>query len=180
MKLEDLNEARRAKRYRVRFDLDGVLADFAGGVTKVLGEKYDDARYEREPEYRTRMWKALGEYQDAGHEFWSELEMLPDAKRMIDYVWRNVDPKFEVLSATGNPKFGAIEQKHRWVAENLGKSVIVTLVRKAVDKSKYAEPDIILIDDKPKAINPWKANGGIGILHTSANNTLRQLQKMGL
>lgn len=180
MKLEQLTEKRRKQLVEVRFDLDGVLADFAGSLSKAMGERYDDARYEREPEYRTRMWNALEQYQKDGHEFWFELEMMSDAKRLIDYVRQNVDRKFEILSATGNPKYGAIPQKHKWVARNIGKGVKVTLVRRAAQKAREAKPGRILIDDKLKAINPWKEAGGIGILHTSATNTIRQLKKMGL
>ena len=37
-----------------------------------------------------------------------------------------------------------------------------------------------LIDDKEENIKQWKAAGGIGILHTSAENTIKELQKLGL
>jgi len=38
----------------------------------------------------------------------------------------------------------------------------------------------ILIDDSIKKIDPWNANGGIGILHTSASNTISKLKELGL
>ena len=38
----------------------------------------------------------------------------------------------------------------------------------------------ILIDDRKSNIEEWRANGGIGILHTSATDTISQLKKLGL
>jgi len=37
----------------------------------------------------------------------------------------------------------------------------------------------ILIDDYPKNVDQFKAAGGIGILHTSASNTISQLKRLG-
>ena len=47
-------------------------------------------------------------------------------------------------------------------------------------KQKYAAPNHILIDDKPSNIEEWRSQGGIGILHTSATNTISQLKELGL
>jgi len=35
-------------------------------------------------------------------------------------------------------------------------------------------------DDRESNIDQWRAAGGIGILHTSASDTIRQLKKLGL
>jgi hypothetical protein len=37
----------------------------------------------------------------------------------------------------------------------------------------------VLIDDYPQNIQQWKAEGGIGILHVSASQTIAQLKKLG-
>jgi len=47
-------------------------------------------------------------------------------------------------------------------------------------KKNYAAPNHILIDDRKSNIDEWRAEGGIGILHTSAADTIRQLKKLGL
>ncbi|GAG55785.1 unnamed protein product, partial [marine sediment metagenome] len=73
----------------------------------------------------------------------------------------------------------ATPQKHAWVKEKLGN--IPTLVtRKSAEKAQYAEPNAILIDDRTKSIQPWTAAGGIGILHTSAQDSINQLKQLGL
>ena len=50
------------------------------------------------------------------------------------------------------------------------------MVSKSPDKAEYAHPYSILIDDREKSIDPWRTKGGIGILHTSAEETIAQLQ----
>ena len=42
------------------------------------------------------------------------------------------------------------------------------------------ERSFILIDDTDKKIDMWNKAGGVGILHTSANETISQLQSLGI
>jgi hypothetical protein len=45
------------------------------------------------------------------------------------------------------------------------------------NKQKYAAPNHILIDDRKDNIEDWESKGGIGILHTSTENTIACLKK---
>jgi hypothetical protein len=54
------------------------------------------------------------------------------------------------------------------------------ILSKAENKKDYARPNSILIDDNVKNIADWIGAGGIGILHTSAEDTIKQLKKLGL
>ena len=47
-------------------------------------------------------------------------------------------------------------------------------------KADFVGLNKILIDDRQDTISSWNANGGIGILHTSAANTIKELKKLGL
>jgi len=47
-------------------------------------------------------------------------------------------------------------------------------------KQLFSGENRILIDDLPNTIEEWNAKGGIGILHTSAANTIKELKKLGL
>jgi hypothetical protein len=47
-------------------------------------------------------------------------------------------------------------------------------------KQLFAGENRILIDDLANTIDEWNAKGGIGILHTSAANTIKELKKLGL
>lgn len=166
-----------AQVYRIYLDLDGVLADFHRKMGEVLGEPYSEERYESDPKYRKQMWKALKDYQKKGGEWWYDLDLMPDALTLWNYVKKH---DVEILSAAGDSKYKAEGQKVRWVREKLDPNLKVNVVRSAADKQRMAGEHYILIDDKEKALGPWRAAGGIGILHTSAANTINQLKQLGL
>ena len=42
----------------------------------------------------------------------------------------------------------------------------------------FAYEGSVLIDDRPKNIEAWEANGGTGIIHTSAAETIKELKKL--
>ena len=45
----------------------------------------------------------------------------------------------------------------------------------SVRKAAFAHKKAVLIDDRDKNIDCWVEAGGIGILHTTADNTIKQL-----
>ena len=50
----------------------------------------------------------------------------------------------------------------------------------AHQKKDYANENSILIDDRSKNIDQWRAAGGIGILHINAASTIEKLKELGL
>jgi hypothetical protein len=171
-------------QYKIFVDLDGVLADFVKGVNRIMPIvhntviEHDEDEYDRNSEYRSLMWRTLWLYQNKHHgEMWYELDLMEDALDLWNYILPH-DP--QILSATGPTRYGAADQKFRWVAENLNPHTVVNLTHKAAEKANHAAPNHILIDDKDRAIGPWVEAGGIGILHTSAENTIRQLKDLGI
>jgi 5'(3')-deoxyribonucleotidase len=177
------NDETKQIQYVIFCDLDGVLADFTGGVTKAMREinpalHVDTAKWDTDRKYRDSMWKAMTAYQQKyGYVLWRNMETLPDAYQLWDYI-KPYNP--QILSATGNASYRAMEQKRGWVTEHFGSSVRVNTTESAREKAQYAGPNHILIDDKMKAIQPWLDAGGIGILHTSAASTIQQLKQLGL
>lgn len=173
MKLLEIVE----EQYHIYVDMDGVLADFQRKMSKLMGEPHDEARYDTDKKYRNQMWKAFHAHRKQGGEVWYELHPMPDMPQLWSYI-KKYNP--EILSAAGQSNLNGKDQKERWVQKHLGSSVKVNIVQGAADKQQFAGPNHILIDDKEKALRPWVAAGGIGILHTSAANTIQQLRKMGL
>jgi hypothetical protein len=165
--------------------MDGVLVDFAGGVARIMEccvpieehFPYSEYLYETCQQTRERMWKVADDYQNIhGGELWGDADPMDDA---FD-LWDHIAPyQPEILSATGNPKYGAVDQKRRWVDRYLGEHVVVNTTQRAAEKARYAAPNHILIDDKMKAIGPWREAGGIGILHMYAEDTIKQLRELG-
>ena len=172
MKLYELD-----KNYKLYLDIDGVFANFGKGVEKLLGYKHSEDQYENDPKYKKEMWRAVGKHRAAGGELWYDLELLPDAMTLWNYV-KGLNPTF--LSATGtSASKHTADQKMRWLSKHFG-DVDAILVTAAAEKAKHAADGAILIDDKAKAIDPWEAAGGTGILHTSAASTIKQLKGLGL
>lgn len=172
MKLFEIRE-----EYKLFCDLDGVMADFSKGIQDQLGLPHNENRYEKDAAYRKEMWNRIEEYKKKGGELWYNLEMLPDAMTLWNFI-KNKNPTF--LTATGTSfKDNTKDQKARWIKKHFG-NVPYIMVPAAKEKSKHAKENYILIDDKNKALEPWKKKGGIGILHTSAANTIDELKKIGI
>lgn len=158
-------------------DMDGVIADFAKSVKSKIMPEWEEGLSEQNKKIDGKMWKGISLYQKSGRGFWEDLEPMADMPQLWGYV-EKYNP--QILTAAGNPQYNATDQKYRWIAKYIGSNVKVNVVRRAVEKAQFATPGAILIDDKRKALDPWEQAGGIGILHTSAANTIVQLQQLGL
>ena len=156
--------------------VDGVLADFSGFCEMRFGIRPKDG--DKDKVVKKVFWKQVDNWCNQGNELFSALSPMPDAIELWNYI-KGYDPR--ILSATGSTK-NAAEEKRVWVRKYLGQDIgnKALLVKAAADKAKYATPNSILIDDRAVSIDPWTAAGGIGILHTSAANTIAQLKKLGL
>ena len=88
---------------KIYFDMDGVLADFAGGVRELCGmEPVSQNAKNKDSSEEDRMWKAI---KDAGH-FYDKLEILPGAKEMFDALYGLYGDKCEILTGIPKPKRG--------------------------------------------------------------------------
>ena len=99
---------------------------------------------------------------------------MKDGKQYWDYI-KNYDT--ELLSSPSRSATSRLG-KRLWVRNNMP-GIKLTLAQ-ASKKQNYAAPNHILIDDRKSNIEQWRAQGGIGILHTSASDTISQLKKLGL
>lgn len=175
MKLEEVLNTE-GKPVELYVDLDGVLVDFVKLASEWVPGWQGDASPNRDKRLDRELWGRVGGRAKKGIPFWGQMDPMPDAHQLWDYV-KKYNP--QILSAkgvVGNPE----HEKREWVAKHLGPNVITNLVIRSSDKAQYAHPNAILIDDKRKAIDPWIAAGGIGVFHTSAADTIRQLKELGL
>lgn len=156
-------------KYKIFSDMDGVLTDFEGRF-----EKYSDGLPPREYEKKfgkDKFWELVdGE----GVAFWVGMPWMSDGERYWDYI---KDYDTELLSSPSRSNTSRLG-KRLWVRNNMP-GVKLTLAQ-AYLKKNYAAPNHILIDDRKSNIDEWRAEGGIGILHTSAADTIQQLKKLGL
>ena len=156
--------------YTIAIDMDGVLADFDSGSRHALGDDKDNIP-------TREFWKRVTHYDKDVEPFFENLPAMEDAFTLMRYITDNFENYF-VLTASGFTPKNVDEQKRNWAKKVFSPILKVVTVKKAADKAQYATPNTILIDDRNKSLDPWIAAGGIGILHTSAQNTIEQLKKI--
>ncbi len=162
-----------AEDYTIYVDMDGVVADLVKKIKELTGHTLrDDDKYDQ------HAWNKFHDILATGEKLFVEFDPIPDAHELWNYVKKY---KPSILTATGNlfPK-EVDEQKREWVKNHLPGASTVHTVAASRQKAKFAHPDAILIDDRMKSIGPWREAGGIGILHTSAAETIKELKKLGL
>lgn len=158
--------------------MDGVLVDLASSVERVLNIQINEHfrhSTERYP-HILEMMVALYETDECVGVF-RDAELMSDAVVLWQYITQY---SVEILSSTGPmfaPRIGF--EKRMWVKKHKG-NYKVNLVTESHLKAQYAAPNHILIDDQEKSIIPWQEAGGVGILHTNAENTIELLNQLGL
>ena len=153
--------------YHLYVDFDGVLADCSPTAEKVLGKTNLSQK---------EFWSVANL-----PNFFLDLPPTKDAKSLMRYLWDKYNRGFlnsvKALTATGNNFVDVGLQKKMWAErEHLFPREGVILVRSGEDKAVYATPRSILIDDTVAVIQNWERHGGIGVLHTSYEDTVKQLE----
>lgn len=167
-----LNEITQPPSFTIACDMDGVLADFDEGMKTVLNIPSRDSISNNE------FWRRLDALLVAGTPTYGTLPLMKDA----EVLWKFIS-EYDVfiLTSTGHRHPQQIEKEKRdWIKKHISSDVAVHTVQHSHLKAEYASPTTILIDDRSKSIDPWIAAGGIGILHTSAADTIKQLKQLGL
>ena len=159
------------QQYQIYCDMDGVLCNFDKRFKSLNPEKLSAAQYQTKYGVE-KFWDLIDI--DNKIKFWVGIEWMPDGKELWDYISK-YNPTL-LSSPTKNPasRLG----KRLWVKNNLpGTPLILASSEK---KQNYSNKSHILIDDRPDNISQWRSQGGIGILHTDTQNTIKQLQAYGI
>ena len=162
----------------IYFDMDGTLADFEGGVRDICGFSAADKNHPDE-EQDNRMWEGIRKAGD----FYYRLKPLPGAIELFWKVYEKYGDECRILTGIPSEARGivtAAEDKKAWVRDLIGPEVIA-IVCPRKEKQLYATDNgdpCVLIDDLPKTIREWEADGGIGILYTNAEEAEEQLCRL--
>lgn len=153
--------------FDVYLDSDGLLADFDFLAREILGNR----TIESVP--KGTLWAAVERHGS----FFESLPVMENAEVLVDFVLNNFS-RVAVLTASGYTPKDAPEQKRRWYAKHFPQLTTIHVVDKSPDKAAFAHQRAILVDDRRKSLDPWIAAGGIGIFHTSVEDTIEQLQAL--
>lgn len=148
---------------RCFLDLDGVLVDFVRGVQEFhkVTLPYESVRWGLEAQMgfgdrKNEFWAPLG------YEFWANLPWTQDGKEILDSVRVVFGANIGILSSPCST-LGCCDGKRDWVRRNLGADLHRTCFLGA-DKSIFANPHSLLIDDNDDNVRKWREAGGAAIL----------------
>lgn len=160
--------------YKIYCDLDSVLTDFDAGFREISDVPVSTGWDYKKKFGKQRFWDLVG---DKGLDFWANLPWMSDGKKLWRYL-RDCPYEVSILSAP-SIRDRAISEKGKilWCRNHLNREIPIILED---EKYKYSGYKRILIDDLEKNIIPWRERGGIGILHTSANDTIHKLKQLGI
>ena len=144
-------------------DMDGVLCNFDKAYRAIDPEKADRKKF-----------------RDAVfiHKIFEDLEFMPDAQELLNYVSKLEHINIEILTSMGtyDERQGheAKMQKIYWLNKN-NIPYKPNFVRAKQEKANFAHDRAILVDDSTGCINPFNVKCGHGILHTKSSDTIQQI-----
>ena len=168
-KMREEKEDKGTGGYEIYCDMDGVLCDFDKRFME-FSNSIPPEEYESKFGKKA-FWKLINEQ---GVEFWADIPWISGGEDL----WEYIKPYNPSLLSAPSSKESSRSGKHSWVKNNIPGTKLI--LRSAEQKQEFAKPNAILIDDRLSNIEQWRAKGGIGILHTSVNQTIEQLKELGL
>ena len=156
--------------FKIYCDMDGVLTDF--------DKQFTDSVSSWEPKQfisKNGLNEFWEEIDGRGVGFWVGMKWMEDGKQLWNLLKENFE--VELLSSPSRAENSRLG-KRLWVRNHkLGVKLNLAYSK---NKQKYAAPNHVLIDDRKDNIEDWESKGGIGILHTSTENTIECLRKKGI
>jgi hypothetical protein len=160
----------------VYIDMDGVLADFFGGVEKLYGvghwkELNADNKLDLKQEVINRI---------SGTDFFATLPKFPTADQLIAMVKKFTGGTFSInTSPLRGDNENSGKYKKLWIAQNIEQpaQTIITGRKESYAKDKASGTPNILIDDRPVNIDRWQNAGGYGILYQANRDSLTKVQE---
>jgi len=160
----------------VYLDMDGVLADFFGGVEFLYGvEHWKQLTNDKTKDLKKEVIDRI-----TGTDFFAVLPKFPTADALIDTVKKFTGGNFSInTSPLRGDHENSAKYKKLWIQNNIETpdSIVVTGRKETYAKDKASGTPNILIDDRPVNIQKWQAAGGFGILYQANKDPLSKVQQ---
>ena len=160
----------------VYLDMDGVLADFFGGVEKMYGvEHWKQLTNDKTKDLKKEVIDRI-----TGTDFFATLPKFNSADALIDMVKKFTGGKFSInTSPLRGDNENSAKYKKTWISNNIEKpdDIVVTGRKESYAKDKGTGVPNILIDDRPVNIQRWQDAGGYGILYQANRDSLTKVKK---
>jgi len=160
----------------VYLDMDGVLADFFGGVEKLYGVSH----WKELTSDKTKDLKQEVINKITGTDFFATLPKFPYADQLIAMVKKFTGGTFSILTSPlrGDHEVSS-KYKKLWINQHIENpdQTIITGRKESYAKDKASGTPNILIDDRPINIQRWQGAGGYGILYQANKDTISKVQQ---
>ena len=170
------NEDMTDKKPIVYLDMDGVLADFFGGVEFLYGvEHWKELTNDKTKDLKKQVIDRI-----TGTDFFAVLPKFSTADTLIDMVKKFTGGKFSInTSPLRGDHENSAKYKKLWIQNNIEQpdEIVVTGRKESYAKDKGTGTPNILIDDRPVNIERWQAAGGYGILYQANRDNLTKVKK---
>ena len=160
----------------VYLDMDGVLADFFGGVEFLYGvDHWKELTNDKTKDLKKQVIDRI-----TGTDFFAVLPKFPTADALIDMVKKFTGGNFSInTSPLRGDHENSAKYKKVWISNNIEQpdEIVVTGRKETYAKNKGTGTPNILIDDRPVNIQKWQAAGGYGILYQANRDSLDKVKK---
>lgn len=172
--IDFFSEQNKTNKPTIYCDMDGVLVDIVGGISKILGVKITQQNFDSVVDPK-KAWF------DKNHpNLFATLPWASDGKQLWAYISKH---KVEILSArTTTWQPASKSDKMEWIKKHMRPQPHFSNIVYRDQKKDHAVTNgvaNILIDDWNKNIKEWVSLGGIGIKHKNTVETIAALKKLG-
>ncbi len=170
------NEAMGDSKPIVYIDMDGVLADFFGGVEQMYGvQHWKELVSDKTKDLKTEVINRI-----TGTDFFATLPKFNNVGELISMVKEFTGGHFSInTSPLRGDNENSAKYKKLWIQNNIEQpdDVIVTGRKESYAKDKASGTPNILIDDRPVNIQRWHGAGGYGILYQANRDSLTKVKQ---
>ena len=160
----------------VYIDMDGVLADFFGGVEKLYGvQHWKELSSDKTKDLKQEVINRI-----TGTDFFATLPKFNSSGELISMVKEFTGGNFSInTSPLRGDNENSAKYKKLWIQNNIEQpdEIVITGRKESYAKDKASGTPNILIDDRPVNIQRWQGAGGYGILYQANRDSLTKVKQ---